>query len=82
MRILEWKQSDRANKKYAVLLSTGKWVHFGSSNHDQYKDTTPLKLYSNRDHLDEKRKELYYKRHKKNYEPYSADWLSKRFLWR
>lgn len=81
MRILEWKQSNRLNKKYAVLLSNDKWIHFGDTRYDQYKDSSPLKLYSNRDHLDEKRKELYYKRHNKNGQPYSADWLSKKYLW-
>jgi hypothetical protein len=35
--------------------------------YQQYKDRTPLKLYSNLDHNDPKRRELYYKRHPKDY---------------
>ena len=64
-----------------VLLSNGKIIHFGSIGYQQYKDRTPLKLYSSLDHLDEDRRRRYYLRHKKNYPEYSADWFSKKFLW-
>ncbi len=79
--IKQWMASPIKSKKYRVLLSDGKTVDFGSSLHQQYRDTTPLKLYSSMDHNDPHRRSMYYKRHKKNYAPYSADWLSKHFLW-
>lgn len=81
VRIVEWMQSPRANKKYRVRLSNGRLVDFGSASHQHYRDVTPLRLWSRNDHLDTHRRMLYYKRHKKDYEQFSADWLSKRYLW-
>jgi len=49
------KKSNRKNKKFMIILPTGKKVHFGDS---RYEDFTT--------HKDEKRKELYIKRHSKN----------------
>ena len=63
-------------------LDKHKTVHFGHQDYQQYKDTTPLKLYSDKDHLDKARRARYYARHKKDYPKYSADWFSKVFLWR
>ena len=76
----------KGNKKYTALLKenkTGKIkkISFGDKRYQQYKDSTPLKLYSNLDHNDEKRRELYYKRHAKDYPKYSADYFSKIYLW-
>ena len=75
------EKSDRKGKKYKDILPDGKAVHFGAVGYQQYKDSTPLKLYSNLDHKDEKRRELYYKRHAKEYPKYSADYFSKIYLW-
>lgn len=86
------RASPRATKKYVMTLfdhKTGKKIrdiHFGGIRKDgtpysQYKDTTGLGLYTKYDTLDKKKRDAYYKRHKKNYGPYSADSLSKRFLW-
>ena len=75
------EKSDREGKKYKAILPNGKAVHFGADNYQQYKDSTPLKLYSSLDHNDEKRRELYYKRHSKEYPKYSADYFSKIYLW-
>ena len=36
-----------------------KWVHFGDSRYGQFKDQTPLKLYSDLDNNDIIRKKLY-----------------------
>lgn len=81
MIIVSWMISPLAHKKYRVILSNGKHVDFGDKRYQQYKDSTPLKAYSYLDHLDKKRRDLYYARHSKDYPPYSADWLSKKYLW-
>lgn len=74
-------ESYRRDKKYVAILPNGKAVHFGQRGYQQYEDRTPLKLYSDLDHHDEKRRETYYKRHAKDYPKYSADWFSKKYLW-
>ena len=60
---MEIKQSTRKNKKYMVKVND-KWIHFGDVRYAQYKDKTPLKLYSDLDHKDKKRRENYLKRAK------------------
>jgi hypothetical protein len=85
-----FQKSTRKNKKYMVLYN-GNWIHFGSTLHSQYKDTTPLKLYSNLDHLDEVRKKSYLSRAKgikdKNgnltyQDKNSPNYYSINFLWK
>tara|TARA_B110000208_G_scaffold11188_1_gene14065 strand:- start:95 stop:364 length:270 start_codon:yes stop_codon:yes gene_type:complete len=87
MVLRNWSRGT-GTKKYKVELWThGKnskkirTIQFGSKNYNQYKDTTPLKLYSNKDTLDKKKRKNYFARHKKNYPIYSPDWLSKKYLW-
>ena len=86
----EFKKSTRKGKKYMVKTPSGKWIHFGSSSMQQYKDSTPLKLYSNLDHGDTKRRASYLARAKgiknkqgnltwKNKE--SSNYYSIRYLW-
>ena len=58
---MEIKQSTRKNKKYMVKVND-KWIHFGDVRYAQFKDKTPLKLYSALDHKDKKRRENYLKR--------------------
>ena len=41
-----------------------KWIHFGSTLYQQFKDQTPLKLYSHLNHNDNKRRMNYLKRSK------------------
>lgn len=85
------RKSTRKNKKYQIDLIDHKTkkkirtIHFGAIKKDgtpyaQYKDTA-LGLYSKYDHNDKDRRARYYKRHKKKYGKYSADALSKRYLW-
>lgn len=74
------------NKKYDAILKnkfTGqiKKVPFGDQRFQHYRDSTGLNLYSHLNHLDKKRRDLYYKRHNKDYPKFSADYFSKRFLW-
>ena len=60
---MEIKQSTRKNKKYMVKYNN-KWIHFGDTRYQQYKDKIPLKLYSNMDHNDSERRKRYLKRAK------------------
>jgi hypothetical protein len=68
-------------KKYTAILQDGRRVSFGEVGYQQYRDRTPLKLYSALDHHDEERRRRYYQRHPKNYPFPSPDWFSKRYLW-
>ena len=81
MTIKSWMISPRKHKKYRVILSDGRKIDFGDDRFAQYKDSSPLKAYKHLDHLDKKRRSHYYARHSIDYPKYSADWLSKRFLW-
>jgi hypothetical protein len=64
-------KSKNKNKKYDVYYDGPggtfgkKLFSFGASGYEHYYDR--LGLYSNLNHLDKKRRELYYKRHNKNY---------------
>ena len=49
----------------AVDSSSQRVLHFGASDYEQYKDRTPLKLYSSQNHYDKKRQMNYYSRHSK-----------------
>lgn len=79
-----WSKGGKT-KKYKVVMFNNdkkiKTIQFGSKKYQQFKDTTPLKLYSNLDHNDNKRKKNYFSRHKINYPKYSPDWFSKKYLW-
>lgn len=59
--VYEFKKSTRKDKKYMVYYNN-KWIHFGDSNYQHYKDSTPLKLYKYLDHKDIERRNLYKKR--------------------
>ena len=55
---MEIKQSTQKNKKYMVKHND-KWIHFGDSRYEQFRDSTPLKLYSYLDHKDKERRKNY-----------------------
>tara|TARA_R110001592_G_scaffold303747_1_gene575944 strand:- start:9506 stop:9754 length:249 start_codon:yes stop_codon:yes gene_type:complete len=82
--MLKWYKGT-GNKKYKVE----KWIRgkkiktiqFGDKRYQQYKDTTPLKLYSSKNHLDKKRRTSYHARHNLNYEAFSPGAFSKKYLW-
>ena len=63
LKIGEFAKSTNKNKKYMVKVETGegktKIVHFGDILYEHYKDSTGLGLYSNMDHNDKQRRELY-----------------------
>ena len=60
---MEIKQSTQKNTKYMVLVND-KWIHFGDSRYEQFRDSTPLKLYSYLDHKDKERRRNYLQRAK------------------
>jgi hypothetical protein len=61
--MLTFKRSTRKNKKYMVFHNN-RWIHFGDTRYEQFKDRTPLKLYSHLNHNDTKRRMNYLQRAK------------------
>lgn len=59
-----FRPSQKKNKKYDVLFKD-RWIAFGDSRYQHYRDRTGLGLYSHLDHNDKKRRERYKKRHEK-----------------
>lgn len=88
-------RSSRKRSKYMIIDPDGKWIHFGSIKSDgtpyeQFEDRTPLKLYSQHDHLNTARRERYLARHKSittksgrpaHLDPWSPSALSIKYLW-
>ena len=80
-------ESKHKNKKYDVLKYNPetKQYHyllsFGDKRYQQYKDSTPLKLYSHLDHKNFDRQARYYLRHGLTDDINSAKWWSNNFLW-
>lgn len=83
VKLLGFEKGKYPKKYNAILEENGKQkkIGFGHQNYEQYKDSTGLNLYTDLNHLDTKRRDLYYKRHNKNYPKYSADYFSKKYLW-
>lgn len=89
--LLEIRKSNNPVKKYDAILRniytrrTFKMPFGGrkmdGTPYEQFKDRTPLKLYSKYDHGDENRRQLYLKRHNKKIRAYSPDYFSKVYLW-
>ena len=82
--MLKWFRGSGV-KKYKVEIWSGgkkvKTVQFGDSRYNQYKDRTPLKLYSSKDTLDKKRRKAYRDRHTYAKPKYSAGWFALKYLW-
>ena len=78
-------KSRRAYKKYDIyIIYDGKYMYllsFGDKRYQQFRDSTPEKLFQHKDHLDNKRRELYYKRHKTSNNKYSAKYWANKYLW-
>ena len=79
------KKSSRKHKKYDIYVKDeNKYKYllsFGDSRYEQYKDSTPLKEYKNKNHSDEKRRANYYKRHGFTVDKTSAKYFSNKYLW-
>jgi len=66
--IVSFEKSKIDGKKYTAIIKnieTGSLhrIHFGGDGYEQFKDSTPLKLYSNVNHGSVKRKRNYFSRH-------------------
>lgn len=71
--------SKRKHKKYDVYKGNKYITSFGDNRYSQYYDQ--IGFYSKLNHLDNKRKELYYNRHGKNADFESPKWFAHKFLW-
>jgi hypothetical protein len=90
-RLYEFVRFEKAtakNKKYKAILRNKRTnknfiVNFGDVRYQHYRDTTPLKLYSNMDHNNERRKNNYVKRHAFYIKPgyYSPGQMALQYLW-
>lgn len=85
---LGFRESNSYNKKYDAIIknkNTNKIVSipFGDKRYEQYKDSTPLKLYKKLNHMDKKRRDAYRKRFTHLYNPkyYSSTYFSWNYLW-
>ena len=67
-------------KKYMINVE-GKWIHFGDKRYQQFKDSTPLRLYSYLDHGDPIRRSRYYLRHGFSNDKSTAKYWSNKYLW-
>ncbi len=81
--VLEWSRGT-GNKKYKVVIKQNgkkRTVQFGDKRYGQFRDKTPLKLYSHKDTLDKKRRKAYRDRHSYPKPKYSAGWFALNYLW-
>lgn len=83
----EWSKGT-GFKKYRVVVTfpdkSHKIVQFGDRRYEQYKDSSPLGLWSHLDHGDKTRRTRYKKRHGAQGHQrvkYSAAWFSWHYLW-
>ena len=67
-RIVRFEKSKNKKKKYTAYVKNIKTkktrkIHFGASDYEQYRDSTPLKLYKHKNHNSRKRMQNYFSRH-------------------
>lgn len=67
-RIVKFERSKTKHKKYAAYIQNRmtRKIHklnFGDNRYQQYKDSTPLKLYRKLNHGSQKRMRNYFNRH-------------------
>lgn len=83
MEVSNLRRSTRKHKKYMCdVVHNGqsyKNLHFGDIRYGQYKDSTTLRLFSNMDHNDPKKKLFYHARNR--YNNSISAMLCKEFLW-
>lgn len=99
-KIIEIKVSRIKGKKYVakvkhLITKKERNIHFGAINYEQFKDSTKIKKYKNKDHGNVSRKRSYFSRHsgerlkrdavikelKKSKGLYNAKILSHIYLW-
>lgn len=78
MELYKPVKSTRKYKKYMIKTKTG-IVHFGDNRYNQFRDK--IGLYRKLDHNDEKRRDLYYKRHGRTAKKDTAKYFSHKYLW-
>ena len=74
--------SKAKHKKYSVYVMRDgkrKLIHFGDSRYQHFRDT--LGHYSDLDHNDQRRRELWYARHGRTSDRSSARYWAARVLW-
>ena len=88
-----FEKSNRKDKKYNAILQSRDnrnaivKVPFGGIRkngipYEQYRDKTPLRLYSKYDHNDKERRRLYRGRHVPPSDIYyNANWFAHKYLW-
>lgn len=96
--IVKIEKSKARYKKYVAIVKNKETqktrkINFGDSRYEQFKDSTPLKLYASQNHGDKKRRDAYFSRHSgtKNKQEaitkekasglYSAKLLAHIYLW-
>lgn len=67
-RIIKFEKAKNPEKKYTAYIINKKTkkvrkLNFGARDYQQYKDRTPLGLYSHKNHGDRKRMNRYFSRH-------------------
>jgi len=82
--MLKWYRGTGLKKYKVELWKAGKkikTIQFGDKRYQQYRDKTPLKLYSHKDHLNKTRRRSYRARHNLIYKPFSPGRFALRYLW-
>ena len=74
-----FKVSSRKGKKYDVYKNNKYLVSFGSKKNFHYYDK--IGFYKNLNHLDNKRRDNYYKRFGRDAKPDTAKYFSHMYLW-
>jgi hypothetical protein len=87
-KLVRFERSGTENKKYDAILKNNVSqklvkISFGDVRYSQFKDSTPNKLYSDKDHGDLNRRRLYRMRHAKDIKPgyFSPGSMSMKYLW-
>lgn len=93
MELYKIFKSKSKNKKYSVYViknSKKTLIHFGDKRYQQFRDTTPLRLYKKLDHMDNDRRRRYLQRSRKirnkkgeltHKDKNSSNYYSIKFLW-
>ena len=91
-KLVKIERSSNPKKKYDAILENKdngriKRMSFGSRPMEQYRDSTKLKLYKSKDHLDKNRKKAFLDRFRKLRErqDWNKEWTSlyfaTKYLW-
>ena len=87
-KFIKFEKSNAKGKKYTAYIKNKKndkiiKIHFGSSAHEHFKDSTGLGAWSKKDHMDPERRRRYRARHAVylNKDEYSPAYFSWQYLW-